>query len=238
MDQHVGIDEVRGAERRSLDEILRDWLRSPCTLSVTQGMLDDLLRRFHHHQPTFGPQDLKKLPTTGKGLLKIPNRFYDKVVFRNLLNYNPVTNDFSLVNDVLIEESTNDETQEPDINSDDSSSSIASSEDLDDADDDSDYVGGDATPLVLVNDHGVEAQLDFEEQNKKGVQDMAYLGIENVLCGRNPGVVGDCLLENALRAICASDKHALSDAIVDRLFEKENVEVNCRYIFLTNITDI
>ena len=99
-------------------------------------------------------------------------------------------------------------------------------------DSDPDYARNPGVPHrpeeVVHRGGGVEEQMTFEEESKKGYQQMAYFGIQNVLTGKNPGLRNDVLLVNTLKAIAVLNDKALSDEVVDFLFPDgtTNIEVS------------
>lgn len=85
------------------------------------------------------------------------------------------------------------------------------------------YAGDGGVPLsieeVAAVSDGVELQMQYEEENKVGVQEMAYFGIENVLTGIHPGLRNDMLLLNSIRALAVLEEGLMSDTFVNFLFQ-------------------
>jgi hypothetical protein len=65
---------------------------------------------------------------------------------------------------------------------------------------------------------GVNAQMKQNEADNKFVQELAYFGIENVLTGKNPGLIDHRGFENVLKAMLVLNTSVLSDFFVDKCF--------------------
>jgi hypothetical protein len=78
---------------------------------------------------------------------------------------------------------------------------------------------------------GVDKQMELDEENNKIKQEMAYFGIENVLTGKNPGLIDHSGFENVLKAMMVLNNTVLSDFFVDKCFGEFDTimvsEYNC-----------
>jgi hypothetical protein len=76
--------------------------------------------------------------------------------------------------------------------------------------------------LVIGDVDGIDQQIKLIEENNKLIQEMAYLGIENVLVGKNPGLIDHRSYENVLKTMMVLNNSVLSGYFVDKLFTKTN----------------
>jgi hypothetical protein len=75
---------------------------------------------------------------------------------------------------------------------------------------------------------GVDKQIQFDEANNKCVQEMAYFGVENVLIGKNPGLVDHRGFENVLKAMMVLNNTVLSDYFVNKCFDRFDKHKVCQ----------
>jgi hypothetical protein len=234
-------------ENKDLRTIISEFYADPRTLGTTQAALGVLLRGCHKNEHVFSKGQLDNLWKTGSGAAKIPKRMYKNILFRDLLQFNPITKDFPLPEPKSNQATKNrkqnstpdyDEIRgsvdaepiiwnstiaESDIesDSDESYGSCNSGDEADDDDDnDSDYKGdGGRIKVSEIDVHGIEPQLKNDAANNRTRQEMAYFGIEKVLLGENPGILDYDGYTNALRTIALVDSNAFSDRIVTDLFK-------------------
>jgi hypothetical protein len=111
-------------------------------------------------------------------------------------------------------------TDESSSSSDSNDDGSESCEDNQDNDDDSDYAKDPGSTVLTIEDDGLEEQIELDK--KKEVQEMAYMGIENVLLKKNPGILDCKAFENTLKAMMLLDPHCLSDEFVEAYFTEKD----------------
>jgi hypothetical protein len=217
--------------RCTLAKVLRHWKKRE--LSVSKGSLNRLLKDLHTFQPEISKQDYaeKTLPRKAETLLQIPESEH-KYHIRRFCEYDYVKDDWPEKNN---EDSyANDESDDNRKGSEDDSST----DDDDDDDNDDDGVSGeyDETPKSADYDADMKSHRVKEDAKAKStssdIHQMVYFGLENILtCSNSAGNIQKGPYFNYLRAIALFDPHALTDAVVDRLFPK-----NCKV--RTNFLDL
>jgi hypothetical protein len=254
--------------QKTLLEVLREWLANPTTLGITEEAITQLVRLIHLYKPTFGPNDLPRFPTTGKGIVKLPKKHFVHVKFRDLNEYRSDTKDFpevvitkkipvrsppKRITETKVQPPSavagrnNEEDEDISDNNEEDNISLVS-EQCDDSDSDDGRDGnladsegeGDEVEKPMLVDHledcdvemvvgddvndadGVNKQMDDDENNKKLVSEMAYFGVENVLTGRNPGLLDHRGFQNVIKAIALLSDYCLSDFFVDKFFPKSS----------------
>jgi hypothetical protein len=235
-------EEVIPEHRRmSWRQLLKKFNTHP-GCRVSNDAWTSFLRDVQKHKPTLNNKDLKQLPKTGRGLTYLKKKYYDHIVFRDLLEYEPDDDEFAysnfsqdfdrwhheeIVPEPLLEFEDKDEEEtvenahdDEEIMDDDGGTTCNDVQTEDDADDECSEKDIDEIEGFLLEK---DVQIDMEkcDENEDGWLDqgMCYFGIENVLMGRNPGILDVRGYENVLKAIATLKPDSLSDEIVNKLWD-------------------
>jgi hypothetical protein len=85
---------IQEKENKDIRTVMSEFSATPYAISLPQAGYTDLFRRFFRNPHIFAEGQLDNLWKTGKGLTQIPQKFYAHIIFRNLLEYRPETDDF------------------------------------------------------------------------------------------------------------------------------------------------
>jgi hypothetical protein len=202
---------------------------------VSQEAWTSMLRDIQNHKPTLTENDLKKLPKTGRGIDYLKKAYSKHILFRDLSEYDADADEFAYTDfsqdfdrwhhDVVVPDPM-DESDEVDDGEDNDDSEMEEepinympSEEVLADDECSDRETDRSEGAVFEKDVLIDMEKDDVDADGWNEQGMCYFGIENVLMGRNPGMLDIRGYENALKAVATLQPDSLSEEIVDKLWD-------------------
>jgi hypothetical protein len=249
-------DEVPDHLRWTLTQILKNFNTLPGVKVANEGWTT-VLKDIHKHKPKCETEEdvkklperiklfFKKLPETGRGMTYLGKTSYDHILFRDLLEYeeeedvfvdSPNTEDFDrwhyeeIVPEPVLEddEKTESDDDEP-----------LPANEHDDADDEGSEKGdAELEGFFLEKDIDNDLKRDMDKHDDIDGwfgQQTVYFGIENVLMGRNPGILDVQGYQNVLKAMALLEPTSLSKEIVDKLWEMKTKKPFGHHEFQTKV---